>query len=150
MGRGGAAGATWAVCRYLTHAEPDYYDKLSNGSKTTLKFQGGPMSNDEADVFRASDSFDACRAMRRWDEGSKQPAWEQTLRSWSEYVPLIERAMGSATDAWQPPVAPAPIFEAPRATEIVAAYFSPRGYTADMVVAPPRLRRGYSVETGSQ
>ena len=33
--------------RYLTHAEPDYYDKLSEGSKTTLRFQGGPMSRAE-------------------------------------------------------------------------------------------------------
>ena len=51
--------------RYLTYAEPDYYGKLSRGSKTTLKFQGGPMSAEEAEAFRASDSFDACLTMRR-------------------------------------------------------------------------------------
>ena len=27
--------------RYLTHAEGDYYAKLSEGSKKTLAFQGG-------------------------------------------------------------------------------------------------------------
>ena len=82
--------------RYLTHKEPDYYDKLSQGSKTTLKFQGGPMTADEAEAFEASDSFEACLTMRRFDEGSKQPLWQDSLRTWAEYVPLVRRAMNGS------------------------------------------------------
>ena len=37
--------------RFLTFKNPDYYARLSEASKKTLEFQGGPMDAAEADVF---------------------------------------------------------------------------------------------------
>lgn len=55
--------------RYLCHVEPEYHTKLSAGSKTTLVYQGGPMTNEEKEVFDRDPLQDECLALRRWDEG---------------------------------------------------------------------------------
>ena len=57
--------------RFLCFKEADYHAKLSAGSKTTLKFQGGPMSAAEASVFESDPLFEANKQMRRWDEAAK-------------------------------------------------------------------------------
>jgi phosphonate degradation associated HDIG domain protein len=60
-----------AAKRYLTLREPGYYDKLSEASKQTLKFQGGPMSDEEADLLEEDPLFREIIQMRRWDEAAK-------------------------------------------------------------------------------
>jgi 2-amino-1-hydroxyethylphosphonate dioxygenase (glycine-forming) len=60
-----------AAKRYLTLREPGYYDKLSEASKHTLEFQGGPMSEEEADVLEEDPLFREIIQMRRWDEAAK-------------------------------------------------------------------------------
>src|SRR5580693_9464550 len=60
-----------AAKRYLTLREPGYYDKLSEASKYTLEFQGGPMSDDEADLLEEDPLFREIIQMRRWDEAAK-------------------------------------------------------------------------------
>jgi phosphonate degradation associated HDIG domain protein len=60
-----------AAKRYLTLREPGYYDKLSEASKKTLEYQGGPMSDDEADIFEEDALFREIVQMRRWDEEAK-------------------------------------------------------------------------------
>jgi phosphonate degradation associated HDIG domain protein len=60
-----------AAKRYLTLREPGYFDKLSEASKKTLEFQGGPMSDDEADRFEEDGLFREIVQMRRWDEEAK-------------------------------------------------------------------------------
>ncbi len=60
-----------AAKRYLTLREPGYYDKLSEASKHTLEFQGGPMSDEEADLLEEDPLFREIIQMRRWDEAAK-------------------------------------------------------------------------------
>ena len=57
--------------RYLTFADPEYYNRLSEASKTTLKYQGGPMNAEEAAAFKADPLFDLNIIMRKWDEEAK-------------------------------------------------------------------------------
>jgi 2-amino-1-hydroxyethylphosphonate dioxygenase (glycine-forming) len=61
-----------AAKRYLTLREPGYFDKLSEASKKTLEFQGGPMSDEEADVLEEDFLFREIIQMRRWDEAAKR------------------------------------------------------------------------------
>ena len=43
-----------AAKRYLCTVEPKYRDKISGGSETTLRMQGGLMSDEELEEFRAT------------------------------------------------------------------------------------------------
>ena len=58
--------------RYLTYKDPEYYDQLSDASKKTLEFQGGPMGKEEAEAFEQYPLFDLIIKMRRWDEEAKR------------------------------------------------------------------------------
>ncbi len=58
--------------RYLTIAESGYYEHLSEASKKTLEYQGGPMSESEARQFEADEFFELKVQMRKWDELAKQ------------------------------------------------------------------------------
>ena len=49
--------------RWLCYKEPDY--ELSDESRQTLAYQGGPMSAAEAAVFESDPLFDTCIRMRR-------------------------------------------------------------------------------------
>eukprot|EP00932_Pfiesteria_piscicida_P014638 SRR837773.26464.p1 GENE.SRR837773.26464~~SRR837773.26464.p1 ORF type:complete len:212 (-),score=59.40 SRR837773.26464:152-715(-) len=60
--------------RYLCVAQPGYHDKLSEASKVTLGFQGGPMTKEEAADFEKDELFKTIIAMRHWDEGAKVKA----------------------------------------------------------------------------
>ena len=73
--------------RYLCFAEPGYYDILSAGSQTTLAFQGGPMSAEEAKLFEADPYFDLYKTMRRWDEGAKDVDCEPI--PFEDFLPVI-------------------------------------------------------------
>src|ERR1700760_4684017 len=44
--------------RYLTIKDPAYYDQLSEASKKTLEYQGGPMTPEEAEAFEQYPLFD--------------------------------------------------------------------------------------------
>jgi phosphonate degradation associated HDIG domain protein len=57
--------------RYLTVKEPDYYAQLSEASKKTLEFQGGPMTREEAEAFEQYPLFALIIQMRKWDEQAK-------------------------------------------------------------------------------
>lgn len=58
--------------RYLTARFPDYYNKLSDASKKTLAYQGGKMTDDEANRFERDPLFKEYVQMRRWDEKAKE------------------------------------------------------------------------------
>jgi putative nucleotidyltransferase with HDIG domain len=64
-------GAHVAAKRYLCAVDAKYHSKLSDASKTSLEFQGGPMKGDEKAEFE-SDPFcqDMCR-LRKWDDEAK-------------------------------------------------------------------------------
>lgn len=57
--------------RYLTYKHSDYYLALSEASKKTLEFQGGPMTAAEAEVFEKDPLFETSLRMRTWDERAK-------------------------------------------------------------------------------
>ena len=57
--------------RYLTTRDPAYYAELSDASKKTLEYQGGPMTEEEADAFEQYPLFTLIIQMRKWDEQAK-------------------------------------------------------------------------------
>ena len=58
--------------RYLTYADPNYYNQLSEASKKTLEYQGGPMTAAEAAAFEGDPLFNLNITMRKWDELAKE------------------------------------------------------------------------------
>lgn len=61
-----------AAKRYLTYKYPAYYEKLSDASKNTLNFQGGPMNEQEAKAFEDDERFLLYITLRGWDERAKE------------------------------------------------------------------------------
>jgi putative nucleotidyltransferase with HDIG domain len=59
--------------RYLCGVDPGYHARLSDASKTTLTYQGGPMTHEEAAAFAADPLSPTILAMRTWDEAAKVP-----------------------------------------------------------------------------
>lgn len=57
--------------RYLVSRTPGYLAKLSEASRGTLEWQGGPMSPDEAARFRADPLTPDVLRLRAWDEAAK-------------------------------------------------------------------------------
>lgn len=58
--------------RYLTFKYPFYYEALSDASRKTLVFQGGPMDHSEAEAFEQDPLFSISLRMRQWDEMAKE------------------------------------------------------------------------------
>ncbi|KAF2674306.1 hypothetical protein BT63DRAFT_7223 [Microthyrium microscopicum] len=65
-----------AAKRYLCAVEPAYHDKLSDASKESLKFQGGPMQGNEKDSFARSPWCDDMCRLRKWDDEAKHIGWD--------------------------------------------------------------------------
>ncbi len=59
--------------RYLCAVEPDYYDSLSQPSKTSLALQGGIMMETEIDNFRNNPYHKDAISLRKWDDLAKDP-----------------------------------------------------------------------------
>lgn len=57
--------------RWLVLKEPGYYEQLSEASRKTLEYQGGPMTEEEAAAFEQYPLFDLIIRMRKWDEEAK-------------------------------------------------------------------------------
>ncbi len=60
-----------AAKRYLVATDESYAAKLSPASQETLRWQGGPMSEEEIKTFRAHPYFNEIIQVRMWDEGAK-------------------------------------------------------------------------------
>ena len=59
--------------RYLAATNPRYAAALSDASRGTLAFQGGPMSPQEVAAFDREPLRDAWLRLRSWDEAGKVP-----------------------------------------------------------------------------
>lgn len=59
--------------RYLCATRPAYAARLSDASRQTLQWQGGPMSPAEVDEFERLPDRRAVLALRTWDEVAKDP-----------------------------------------------------------------------------
>ena len=57
--------------RYLTARNAAYAARLSEASTGTLRHQGGPMSDAEADAFEQDPDFRSKLRVRQWDEMAK-------------------------------------------------------------------------------
>ena len=62
-----------AAKRFLCTTESDYFAKLSPDSVRSLELQGGTMSADEVDAFRANPLHAEAVRLRRYDESAKDP-----------------------------------------------------------------------------
>ena len=58
--------------RYLVSKNPEYYNNLSDASKQTLEFQGGPMSPEQMLKFELDPLFESSLLVRSYDERSKE------------------------------------------------------------------------------
>ena len=68
-----AIGAHADAKRYLCTVDPAYWETLSTVSKQTLIAQGGLMTADEQERFRAHPNADDALLLRRCDDGGKDP-----------------------------------------------------------------------------
>ncbi len=75
--------------RYLTFAQPEYYARLSDASKRTLEYQGGPMDPAQARAFEADPLFPLILKMRAWDEAAKVA--DLTVFPLQRFAELIRR-----------------------------------------------------------
>lgn len=64
-------GSHVAAKRYLCAAEPGYHDTLSDASKKSLMFQGGPMKGEEFEQWAANPWCAEMCQLRKWDDGAK-------------------------------------------------------------------------------
>lgn len=57
--------------RYILSTQPQYYNRLSDASKETFKYQGGRMSNEEIEEFRKDIMLPGKLALRLFDDQAK-------------------------------------------------------------------------------
>lgn len=76
-----------AAKRYLCTVEPAYNEVISGGSIHTLKLQGGLMSEEELEEFRATPYSDDAVQIRRWDDMAKEVGKKtHPLEHWRDLV----------------------------------------------------------------
>lgn len=79
--------------RYLCTVEADYFGKLAPDSVRSLKLQGGLMSPDEVEAFRANPHHAEAVRLRRYDEEAKDPhARTPHFDHYLRHVPACRRA----------------------------------------------------------
>ena len=75
--------------RYLCATEPEYFDRLSAASRSTLRLQGGVMSPGDAARFASHRWARDALLLRRWDDAAKVVG--RTTRSLPDWAPLVRR-----------------------------------------------------------
>ncbi|ATY61640.1 domain HDIG [Cordyceps militaris] len=80
-----------AAKRYLCAVDAAYGERLSDASKRSLAYQGGPMSGAEKDEFGSGEwCRDMCQ-LRKWDDAAKEKDLKvRDLESWRT---VIERVL---------------------------------------------------------
>ena len=81
--------------RYFVGQDPNYVDGLSKASVVTLAYQGGPMLEDEAKIFRTHPLFEQILALRKRDESAKLVGqqWAQSKITIDHFLPALERCI---------------------------------------------------------
>jgi predicted HD phosphohydrolase len=80
-----------AAKRYLVATRPEYAAELSPASREALRYQGGPMTPDQALAFEQAPHFVEKLQLRSWDEMGKRPDAE--LSPLESYRPLLLRQL---------------------------------------------------------
>lgn len=86
-------GAHVAAKRYLVATDPTY--ELSDASKASLKFQGGPMDEEEQRAFESDGLWREKCSLRKWDDGAKIEGLE--VLDLDGYRDMIERHLLART-----------------------------------------------------
>ena len=73
--------------RYLCAVDAKYLAQLSEASRLSLRLQGGPFSQVEADTFRRNPWFAAAVRLRGYDEQAKQI--ELTTPPLAHFIPFV-------------------------------------------------------------
>lgn len=77
--------------RYLTSRSASYLEHLSEASRRTLDFQGGPMTADEARAFEADPLFEAKVQIRKFDEAAKRT--DIVVEPLDSYIDMMRAAV---------------------------------------------------------
>ncbi len=77
--------------RYLCAANPEYKDKLSEASITTMAIQGGPMNKREMLAFRRKKGHRIAIRIRAYDDCGKMP--EMRRPGLNYYIPKIKKCL---------------------------------------------------------
>jgi predicted HD phosphohydrolase len=77
--------------RYLCAVDSGYYDKLSDASKKSLAYQGGPMRGNELESFGSDQLCKEMCQLRVWDDEAKVEGLE--VRDLEAWRPVIERQL---------------------------------------------------------
>jgi predicted HD phosphohydrolase len=89
-----AIGAHAEAKRYLCTADPTYWDSLSPQSKKTLIAQGGQMTPEELEQFRAHPWAEDALRLRQCDDGGKNPSYQvqdlERFRAMLDRVAAVE------------------------------------------------------------
>ena len=83
-----------AAKRYLCTVDPSYYEQLSEPSITSLKLQGGTMSDEEKAEFESSPYWREALELRRWDDLAKIVDLETPPVE--HYLPMIDEVLAPA------------------------------------------------------
>ncbi len=83
--------------RYLTFRNPRYAAKLSSASAATLRYQGGPMTAEEAAKFEQEPELKDVLKIRVWEENAK--AVGSDVPALEAYRDLLARHLGGACRA---------------------------------------------------
>lgn len=75
--------------RYLCFTDAAYYDTLSDASKETLRYQGGPMQMREAKDFEQSPFFSDSIVLRKIDEQAKDTTFTIKSADWDYLATLL-------------------------------------------------------------
>ena len=76
--------------RYLCQLDKSYWASLSPASQRSLVLQGGPFSIEQAQAFITQPFATDAVALRRWDDGAKNPA--VVTPEWEHYVDVLRQA----------------------------------------------------------
>jgi 2-amino-1-hydroxyethylphosphonate dioxygenase (glycine-forming) len=77
--------------RYLTAVDASYYDGLSEASKQSLRFQGGPLAGEDLEAFERNPLKDEMVKVRKWDDQAKIVGIENVTPRAEAYRVMIQR-----------------------------------------------------------
>ena len=75
--------------RYLCAVDRDYYERLSNASRASLKVQGGAIGPGEVTTFRTQAAFENAVLLRNFDDDAKEIG--VATSQLSSYRPLLRK-----------------------------------------------------------
>lgn len=86
-----------AAKRYLCYAEKAYFLTLSEASKATLLYQGGPMEAAEAKAFEQQAFFKEAISLRKWDDEAKEKGFIPPPAIWGDLAAKLAVYLSSAS-----------------------------------------------------